>query len=82
MLQIDQQPQLTFISLGTREGEYYAGSRPPLGSDRALRMMRATISGDRAMEVFRVDERTRQPTLISHPLSSLHAVHPERRSTP
>lgn len=65
MLQIDQQPQLTFISLGTREGEYYAGSRPPLGSDRALRMMRATISGDRAMEVFRVDERTRQPTLIS-----------------
>lgn len=65
MLQIDQQPQLTFISLGTREGEYYAGSRPPLGSDRALRMMRATISGDRAMEVFRVDELTRQPTLIS-----------------
>ena len=65
MLQIDQQPQLTFISLGTREGEYFAGSRPPLGSDRALRMMRATISGDRAMEVFRVDELTRQPTLIS-----------------
>ena len=28
-------------------------------------MLRATISGDRAMEVFRVDEMTRQPALIS-----------------
>ena len=40
LLQIDQQPQLTFISMGMVDGQYYAGSRPPLGDDRALRMLR------------------------------------------
>ncbi|PJI99004.1 HAMP domain-containing protein [Acidovorax sp. 69] len=65
MLQIDQQPQLTFISMGMPDGQYYAGSRPPLGDDRALRMLRARISDGRAMEVLRVDAVTRQPTLIS-----------------
>ncbi|RQO81247.1 sensor histidine kinase [Acidovorax sp. FJL06] len=65
MLQIDQQPQLTFISMGMPDGQYYAGSRPPLGDDRALRMLRARISDGRAMEVLRVDTETRQPTLIS-----------------
>lgn len=65
MLQIDQQPQLTFISMGMPDGQYYAGSRPPLGEDRALRMLRARISDGRAMEVLRVDSVTRQPRLIS-----------------
>jgi signal transduction histidine kinase len=65
LLQIDQQPQLTFISMGTPDGQYYAGSRPPLGSDRALRMLRAQISAGRAMEVLRVDVDTRQTRLIS-----------------
>lgn len=65
MLQIDQQPQLTFISMGMPDGQYYAGSRPPLGDDRAPRMLRARISDGRAMEVLRVDPVTRQPSLIS-----------------
>ena len=65
MLQIEQQPQLTFISMGMPDGQYYAGSRPPLGDDRALRMLRATIADGRAMEVLRVDTETRQPTQIS-----------------
>ena len=65
MLQIDQQPQLTFISMGMPDGQYYAGSRPPLGGDRALRMLRARTEDGRAMEVLRVDAVTRQPTLIS-----------------
>ena len=64
-LQIEQQPQLTFISMGMPDGQYYAGSRPPLGDDRALRMLRARIADGRAMEVLRVDAETRQPTLIS-----------------
>ncbi|WP_298212827.1 ATP-binding protein [Acidovorax sp.] len=65
MLQIDQQPQLTFISMGMPDGQYYAGSRPPLGDDRAPRMLRARVSDGRAMEVLRVDPVTRQPSLIS-----------------
>ncbi len=65
LLQIDQQPQLTFISMGMVDGQYYAGSRPPLGDDRALRVLRARISDGRAMDVFRVDAATREPTLIS-----------------
>lgn len=65
MLQIDQQPQLTFISMGMPDGQYYAGSRPPLGEDRALRMLRARISDGRAMEVLRIDAVSREPTLIS-----------------
>ena len=65
LMQIDQQPQLTFISMGMVDGQYYAGSRPPLGPDRALRMLRARISDGRAMDVFRVDAATREPTLIS-----------------
>jgi signal transduction histidine kinase len=65
MLQIEQQPQLTFISMGMPDGQYYAGSRPPLGEDRALRMLRATIEDARAMQVLRVDSVTRQPTLVS-----------------
>ena len=65
LLQIDQQPQLTFISMGMVDGQYYAGSRPPLGDDRALRMLRARISDGRAMDVLRVDASTREPTLIS-----------------
>jgi signal transduction histidine kinase len=65
MLQIEQQPQLTFISMGLPDGQYYAGSRPPLGNDRALRMLRARISDGRAMEVLRVDPDTRQTTQIS-----------------
>ena len=65
LLQIDQQPQLTFISMGMVDGQYYAGSRPPLGDDRALRMLRARIRDGRAMDVLRVDAVTREPTLIS-----------------
>lgn len=65
LLQIEQQPQLTFVSMGMLDGQYYAGSRPPLGEDRSLRMLRARISDGRAMEVFRVDADTREASLIS-----------------
>ena len=65
LLQIEQQPQLTFISMGLPDGQYYAGSRPPLGDDRALRMLRARISDGRAMDVMRVDPITRNADRIS-----------------
>lgn len=70
LLQIGQQPQLTFISMGLTDGQYFAGSRPPLGEDRDLRMLRARIADGRVMEVFRVDETTRQASVISR--SDIH----------
>ncbi|MBV8620504.1 MAG: sensor histidine kinase [Curvibacter sp.] len=65
LLQIDQQPQLTFISMGLADGQYYAGSRPPLGPDRQLRLLRARIVDGRAMEVLRLDEASRSLVSLS-----------------
>jgi signal transduction histidine kinase len=70
LLQIRQQPQLTFVSMGMTDGQYYAGSRPPLGDDKDLRMLRARIADDRAMEVFRVDAANKRGERISH--SDIH----------
>lgn len=70
LLQIRQQPQLTFVSMGMTDGQYYAGSRPPLGGDMDLRMLRARIAEDRAMEVFRVDTANKRGERISH--SDIH----------
>jgi diguanylate cyclase (GGDEF)-like protein len=65
LAQFRQQPLLTFLSMGNAEGEYYAASRPPLGDDRALRILRATIVEDRTMKLFRIDDANRPTTLIS-----------------
>ena len=70
LLQIRQQPQLTFISMGMADGQYYAGSRPPLGEDKDLRMLRASLSENRAMEVFRVDPANKRGERISR--SDIH----------
>lgn len=56
LLQVRQQPLLTFLSVGTIDGEYYAASRPPLGSDKTLRILRATRESKRQMRLFRVND--------------------------
>lgn len=65
LLQIRQQPQLTFVSMGMVDGQYYAGSRPPLGADTDLRMLSARIADHRAMEVFRVNDVSKRGERIS-----------------
>ncbi len=70
LLQIRQQPQLTFVSMGMTDGQYYAGSRPPLGTDRDLRMLRACVADNRAMEVYRVDAFGKRGVRISR--SDIH----------
>ncbi|MGI9132846.1 MAG: ATP-binding protein [Rhodoferax sp.] len=70
LLQIRQQPQLCFVSMGLTDGQYVAGSRPPLGQDRDLRMLRSRIADGRSMEVFRVDADNRRGPLISR--SEIH----------
>lgn len=76
LLQIRQQPQLTFVSMGMPDGQYYAGSRPPFGIDKDLRMLRARIVDNRAMEVFRVNEAN--STWRTH----IAQRHPFRRTDP
>lgn len=65
LLQLRQQPLLTFLSVGTAEGEYYAASRPPLGEDRALRMLQARYQEGRAMYLYRADDANRRGSLIA-----------------
>jgi len=63
LLQLRQQPLLTFVSIGMADGEYYGGNRPPRGSDRGLRILHARIADGRKLQVYRVDEtgQTAQP---------------------
>lgn len=64
LLQIRQQPLLTFISAGMVDGEYYAGSRPPLGGDKGLRLLYARIAEQRVMQIHRVDDAARRTSLV------------------
>jgi signal transduction histidine kinase len=70
LLQIRQQPQLSFVSMGTVAGEYFAGSRSPIGAEKDLRMLQARIVHGRAMEVFQVDTANNRANLISR--SDIH----------
>ena len=65
LLQIRQQPLLTFISVGLADGEYYAGSRPPLGADKGLRLLHARRVDNRVMHIYRIDDAARRTTLVS-----------------
>jgi len=77
LLQMRQQPLLTFISMGMADGEYYAGSRPPLGSDKGLRMLQARAAEGYGMHIYRVDDANRQGSLVSR-----GALHFDARTRP
>ncbi len=66
LLQLRQQPVLTFLSVGTANGEYFSASQPPLGPDRALRLIQATEKEDRVMSLYRVNADNLRGPLISH----------------
>ncbi len=65
LLQLGQQPLLTFLSMGTARGEYFSASRPPLGEDRALRLIQATMAEGRVMSTYRVNAGNQQGPLMS-----------------
>ncbi|TWH64852.1 diguanylate cyclase (GGDEF)-like protein [Azomonas agilis] len=65
LLQMRQQPLLTFISMGMADGEYYAGSRPPLGFDKGLRMLHSRKEDGHSMRIYRVDDANRRGSLVS-----------------
>lgn len=77
LIQLRQQPVLTFVSMGASNGEYYAAGRPSQGTDRNLRILRARIADDRQMRIFGVDDANRPSDLVS-----LGASHFDARDRP
>ena len=65
LLQLRQHPLLTFVSVGLADGQYYAGSRPPMGPDRGLRMLHARPAEQMQMHIHRVDAANRKGSLVS-----------------
>ncbi|KAB2969809.1 diguanylate cyclase [Zoogloea sp.] len=65
LLQLRQQPLLTFLSVGTAEGEYFSASRPVQGDDRALRLLQSTVADGRQMGLFRVSSDDRRGEFIA-----------------
>ncbi|NML26811.1 sensor domain-containing diguanylate cyclase [Zoogloea dura] len=65
LLQLRQQPLLTFLSVGTAEGEYFSASRPVQGEDRALRLLQATQVDGRQMGLYRVSADDRRGEFIA-----------------
>lgn len=65
LLQLRQQPLLTFVSIGMSDGEFYGGNRPPRGEDRGLRILHARIADERRLHVYRVDETGLAADLLS-----------------
>ena len=65
VLQIRQQPLLTFLSMGTAQGEYLAASRPPVGRDKGLRLLEARMASGREIHIYRVDDAHLRGELLS-----------------
>lgn len=64
LLQLREQPWLTFVSMGMPNGEYYAASRPPQGVDRTLRVLHARIADERTMQTYRANDNNQPGELI------------------
>ncbi len=62
--QLRNEPLLTFLSMGNAQGEYFAVSRPPLGTDKSLRMLHAPLSNGRIMSIYRITEDHQRGALI------------------
>jgi diguanylate cyclase (GGDEF)-like protein/hemerythrin-like metal-binding protein len=56
LLQIRQEPLLTFVSVGFENGEYFGGARPPLGTNRDLRIAHSKLENDLTMQLWRINE--------------------------
>lgn len=57
--QLRIQPHLSFLAMASTEGDFYAVSRPPNGTDRTLRMQWATRKTGREMQIHWVNDNNR-----------------------
>jgi diguanylate cyclase (GGDEF)-like protein len=65
LLQLRQQPLLTFVSMGSAEGDYFGASRPPLGIDKNPRIMEARSAENYEMRIFGIDDANRRGELLT-----------------
>ena len=66
LLQLGQQPMLTFVSVGTANGEYFAASRPPVGEEKEKpRLLQAMEAEGRTMSLYRVGAGNQRGVLVS-----------------
>lgn len=49
-------PDLSLVAVAAPDGRYLAASRPPLGDDKALRLMQADAARGEALQAHRVDD--------------------------
>lgn len=64
LLQIRQQPLLTHLSIGMANGDFYSASRPPMGTEKGLRVIESVQAQGGSVRIYRVDDanqRSSQP---------------------
>jgi len=64
LLQLRQQPLLTYLSVGTVDGGYLAASRPPHEPGQSLRILEADQADGGVLHLFRVDDANRRSTRL------------------
>ncbi|MGB6008218.1 diguanylate cyclase [Castellaniella sp.] len=64
LLQLRQQPLLTYLSVGTVTGDYLAASRPPREPGQSLRILEADQADGGVLHLFRVDDANRRSTRL------------------
>ncbi|MFT0531936.1 diguanylate cyclase [Castellaniella hirudinis] len=67
LLQLRQQPLLTYLSVGTAQGDYLAASRPPHDADLSLQVMQSSQADGGMMHLYRVDDANRRRTRLETP---------------
>lgn len=60
LLQLRQQPLLTYLSIGAVNGDYLAAARPPRGPGQALNILEASQADGGIVSVYRVDDANRR----------------------
>ncbi len=64
LLQLRQQPLLTYLSVGTVDGDYLAASRPPREPGQSLQILEAGQKDGGVLHLFRVDDANRRSTRL------------------
>ena len=64
LLQLRQQPLLTFLSVGMADGGYVAAGRPSSGGERSLRILQSDPRTGGGLRIHRVDDDNRLSTEV------------------
>lgn len=59
LLHVRQQSLITFVSVGTKTGDYLAATRPPINEDKGLRFLSVKAKNAFQVEMHRIDDANR-----------------------